>query len=278
MKPNLFTYLNYRHFLRDLYNHLKETTKHFSFRYFARVAGYKSPNYLKLVMDNKRNLSQESIRKFCKGLKFNKSEQEFFENLVHMNQSKTDNEKNFYYKRMTSSKKYIEARKIEKDQYEYYSNWYYVTVRELVALPDFKEEPKWIAKKLGNKITPAEASKAIDLLLGLKLLKRNGDNTLEQADSSLTTGPEVQSLAVANFHREMLKKAAGSIEDTHYKFRDISSLTIPVSEKTLKAVKEKIQDFRKELHGFIADQEDYDTVYQFNFQLFNLSEVPWKEK
>ena len=95
MKPNTYTYLDYRRYLKDLYKKLKETTNHFSFRYFAKAAGLKAPNYLKLVMDGERNLSQDGIRKFCKGLKLNKGEQEFFENLVHMNQSKTDEEKNF---------------------------------------------------------------------------------------------------------------------------------------------------------------------------------------
>jgi uncharacterized protein (TIGR02147 family) len=277
MKPNIFTYLDYRRYLKDVYKSLKETTTHFSFRYFARVAGFRSPNYLKLVMDGARNLSQEGVRKFCKGLWLNRSEQEFFENLVHMNQSGTDEEKNFYYLRLTSSKKYVEAKGLEKDQYEYFSKWYHVAIREMVALPDFRDDPKWIAKKLGGEILPKEAAAAVKLLIRIKLLERDDAGKLKQADSCLTTGPEVRSLAVANFHREMLKKAAHSIEKTSHRHRDISSLTIPVSKETLKKVKEKIQDFRKELHAFVAAEKDFDTVYQFNFQLFNLSEVVWTD-
>jgi len=277
MKPNIFTYLDYRKYLRDLYTEMKSSTKHFSFRFFAKTAGLKSPNYLKLVMDGERNLSQESIRKFCKGLKLRKSEQEFFENLVHMNQSKTDEERNFYYKRLKGSKKYVEAKKIEVDQFEYYSKWYYVAIRELISLPYFKNSPRWITKKLDNKITPKQAREAIELLIRLNFIKKNKDGTLEQIDSSITTGEEVRSLAVANFHRAMLVKAAKSIEETPAKFRDISALTIPVSEETLKEVKKRIQEFRKELHAYIASQNHYDAVYQFNFQFFNLSEVPWKK-
>lgn len=275
---NIFKYLDYRKYLQDIYKEKKETTTHFSFRYFAKVAGFKSTNYLKLIMDGHRNLSQEGIRKFCKGLKLKKDEQEFFENLVHMNQSGTDEERNYYYQRLASSKKYTAATNLEKEQYEYYSKWYNVAIRELVVLPDFKDDPKWIAEKLGNNITSREAAQSIKLLIKLKLLERDANGKLRQVDSSLTTGPEVKSLAVANFHREMLKKAGASIERTSHKHRDISSLTIPVSKETLEKVKKKLQEFRKELHGFIAEQEDYDTVYQFNFQLFNLSEVVWKDE
>jgi len=274
---DIFKYLDYRKCLKDLYLEKKQSTTHFSFRYFARAAGFKSTNYLKLIMDGARNLSQEGIRKFSKGLKLKKDEALYFENLVHMNQSKTDEEKNFYYTRLSGSKKYLNARELEREQYEYYSKWYYVAIRELVSFSDFNEDPKWIAAKLGNKLSAKEIEQTIALLIKLNILKRNKKGKLCQVDSCLTTGPEVGSLAVANFHREMLNKAAQSIEETPSEYRDISCLTIPVSEKGLVEAKKMIQKFRDELHAFLADQKDYDAVYQFNFQLFNLSEVTWKK-
>ncbi len=274
---DIFKYLDYRKYLKDLYLEKKQSTTHFSFRYFARAAGFKSTNYLKLIMDGARNLSQEGIRKFSKGLKLKKDEALYFENLVHMNQSKTDEEKNFYYTRLSGSKKYLNARELEREQYEYYSKWYYVAIRELVSFSDFNEDPKWIAAKLGNKLSAKEIEQTIALLIKLNILKRNKKGKLCQVDSCLTTGPEVGSLAVANFHREMLNKAAQSIEETPSEYRDISCLTIPVSEKGLVEAKKMIQKFRDELHAFLADQKDYDAVYQFNFQLFNLSEVTWKK-
>ena len=274
---DIFKYLDYRKYLKDLYLEKKQSTTHFSFRYFARAAGFKSTNYLKLIMDGARNLSQEEIRKFSKGLKLKKDEALYFENLVHMNQSKTDEEKNFYYTRLSGSKKYLNARELEREQYEYYSKWYYVAIRELVSFSDFNEDPKWIAAKLGNKLSAKEIEQTIALLIKLNILKRNKKGKLCQVDSCLTTGPEVGSLAVANFHREMLNKAAQSIEETPSEYRDISCLTIPVSEKGLVEAKKMIQKFWDELHAFLADQKDYDAVYQFNFQLFNLSEVTWKK-
>src|SRR3989338_9919808 len=89
-KPNIFEYDNYRSFLKDLYALLKQEKSAFSFRFFSRQAGFRSPNFLKLVMEGKRNLSPESIEKFAKGLKLNKNEADFFRRLVLLNQATTD--------------------------------------------------------------------------------------------------------------------------------------------------------------------------------------------
>jgi uncharacterized protein (TIGR02147 family) len=58
---NIYNFSDYRDFLKDRYRQLKEADSLFSFRYFSKEAGFGSPNYLKLVMDGKRNLSTEAI-------------------------------------------------------------------------------------------------------------------------------------------------------------------------------------------------------------------------
>ena len=50
-------------------SYLKATKPQFSYRYFSRVAGFSSPNFLKLVAEGQRNLSPKSIAKFAKKLR-----------------------------------------------------------------------------------------------------------------------------------------------------------------------------------------------------------------
>ncbi len=66
---NIYNFSDYRDFLKDRYRQLKEADPVFSFRHFSKQAGFGSPNYLKLVMDGKRNLSAEAVFKFAKGLR-----------------------------------------------------------------------------------------------------------------------------------------------------------------------------------------------------------------
>ena len=146
--PNLYTYTNYRRYLGDTYTYLKRTMPQFSYRYFARKAGFAAPNYLKLIIDGDRNLTPTSIRQFAKALKLDRSQREFFHHLVLMNQAKTEVERNDHYQALSRLGGYIEVKRIERDQYAYYSNWFVAPIRELVDTPGFREEPEWIAQQL----------------------------------------------------------------------------------------------------------------------------------
>lgn len=273
----IFKYLDYRHFLKDFYREKKEARgSGFSFRVFSRQAGFAAPNFLQLVMEGKRNLSPDGIVRFIKGLHLSRDEARFFENLVRFNQSTTDEEKNRWYEKLAQSKRYREIRKIEIDQFIYYSRWHFTAIRELVLLPEFKEDPAWIAHRLSPPIKPKEAKEGLELLVGLGFLKRNANGRLIQSDRNLTTEREVASLAVANYHRQMIGRASESIERTPAPRRDISSLTVAISREKFEEAKRRIQDFRRELNVLLSDNEAVDSVYQINFQIFNLTEVPWQ--
>ena len=273
---DLFKYLDHRRYLKDYYREQKEKRgSTFSFRTFARAAGLSSPNFLKLVMDGKRNLGPDGIARFGKALRLNKEETTYFENLVHFNQASTDDERNEWYKRLSTSKKYREIREIEKNYFVYFSHWYYAAVRELVLLPDFKEDPDWIARHLSPPITVREAKTAVELLLKMGFVKRDKSARLVQAERNITTAREVQSLAISNFHRQMIQRASESIERTQPEKRDVSSLTLALSKEKFTEAKRRIQEFRRELNVLLSEEGKSEAVYQVNFQIFNLSEVPW---
>jgi uncharacterized protein (TIGR02147 family) len=53
--------------------------------------------------------------------------------------------------------------------------------------------------------------------------------------------------------------------------RDISTLTLSISESSLQRMKEKIRECRRELLEIAKADEHADRVYQLNLQLFPLS-------
>ena len=270
MESPIFKYLDYRLYLQDLYHVLKQEKSYFSLRYFSKAAGFSSPNYLKLVMDGDRNLSHKSVRKFCKALKLTKDEAEFFENLVFMNQSQTTEEKNYFYSKLAKNKSYLAIKGLEKDQYEYFTQWYYAVIREMVLWPEFRADPQWIADHLLPKITTKEASEAIDLLLRLGLLKRSEAGRFIQSDRSISSGETVKSLALSNFHRTMMQRAQEAIDTNNREEREISAITIAMDARKMGLIKEKVKEFRKEIHDLLAEETAPDAVYQINFQCFRL--------
>lgn len=275
LRPNIYEYLDYRLFLKAFLAYRKKESAAFSYRSFSRMAGFRSPNFLKLVIDGERNISLQAIPSFAKAFKLTKTESDFFENLVLFNQAKIAEEKNRYYERISRSKSYHDAKPLEASQYAYFSNWYFVALRELVLLKNFKEDPRWINKKLKTRTHPDEIKRALRILIELKLLYRDGEGRLRQTVEKISTSPEMGALAVLNFHREMLKKAQDSLENSRTSDRDISALTVAVSKKQFERIKERLQEIRREIHAISAEPGEKESVYQINLQMFNLSEVPW---
>ena len=116
-RPCIFDYMDFRKFLKDMFAFKKETISSYSYRYFSRMAGFSSPNFLKLVIEGQRNLTNTSVAGIAKGFKLKKPEREFFENLVFMNQAKDHAEQDHYYRKMIAAKSHGKIKTIETAQY-----------------------------------------------------------------------------------------------------------------------------------------------------------------
>lgn len=269
-----YNYMDYRVYLKELLAEFKANTRYFSFRYFARVAGFSSPSYLKMVIDGSRNLTPSSIQQVAKAFKFGKRDAAYFEALVLFNQARTEKEKELYLERLSVLKPREQLRGIEKDQFEYYTNKFFVMLREMVALPHFQEDPQWIAQHVYAAVKPKDVEHALGVLLRLGLLTRNADGKLAQADASLTTPSEVQSLELMQYHRSMLDDAKESLHTVEADLRDVTSLTIPIPHAAVNEIKRRIQNFREEILDYInKGSQDFCDVYQLNMQLFPLTKT-----
>lgn len=268
---SIFEYDNYRKYLKDVYENSKAENSKFSFRYFSRLAGFQSPNFLKLIIDGRRNFALPGIEKCAKALKFNEEETFFFRNLVLLNQATSYEEKQDYATELLKCKTYKQMHPLKESQFHYLTTWYFVPLREMVNLKNFKEDPEWIAKRLSPPITGEEVTQAIEILLKLGLLERNKKGRLTQSESHLTTGDEVTAACAAQFHRDMMTKAAESIDRVPRERREISAVTLGVSEKNIKIIKEMIQKFRQDVVKVVGQEQDSTRIYQLNFQFFPLA-------
>lgn len=272
MKINVFEYDNYRTYLRDFYNQSKALNPNFSYRYFARISGISSPSFLKHIIDGDRNLTEATVDKFAKALKFTKQETSYFKALVFLNQSQTTEEREKHAQELSRHRLFLKFQSLSAAQMNYYENWYYVAIREMVTLKSFSADPQSIAQALKPSITASEAKKALEELLRMGLLKFDDQGQLVQSETLVTTGHEVTSAFVSRFHKEMMGKAAESIDRYPKPQREISSGTFAVSRETFQIIKEKVQKFRQEMQELAAQDSHHDFVCQLNLQLFPLSD------
>lgn len=271
----VFNYTDYREFLSDYYKYQKEVNPIFSYRYFAQRAKVKSSGFYKEVVSGKRSLTRTQIHNFSLALKFNKKEAEYFENMVYFSESKSTEEHRRYFKKMMS---FYDSRayKLMADQYEYFSRWYYVAVRELLSFVKFKDNYKALASELNPPIREDQARKAIEILLRLNLIKKDKDGYYKRCDAVISTGYQgndklIYTMNIINFQKEMIEFAKGAYERSAINRIDMSTLTLSISEENYKEMKEEIAQFRKRLLGMAEKDKKPDRIYQLNHQFFPLT-------
>ena len=274
-RPSPRDYDDYRAYLSELIDFLRTSKRGFSFRRFSKRAGYQSPNFLKLVIDGQRNLSDDSIAKFAGAFELGPRETRDFSHLVRFNQARSDQEKNQEFRQLLQHRRGVAA-ELQKAQFEIYSEWYVLVVRELATLPFFKESGQWIAKRLQPMISAREANRASQLLQQVGLLVRDASGTLRAATSKLKTGAEVP-LGVRNFHRAMLGHAADSLDSIDKSERHVSSLTQALTKAQYEQLTAKLDSFREELLDLLEapiEQEDTDDkeIYFVGFEVIPMTQ------
>lgn len=267
---DIYRYNDFRKYLKDCLVDAKKDNPSFSHRFLARKLGLSTSNLIMLVTQGKRNLTPNVRFKLSEVLKHTRKEAQYFEHMVGFLQAKSHDERDMHYTAMLAGKRSIKTAALEKQQYDYCTNWYNPVVRELVSSPDFKGDYKVLGKSVSPTITQEQAKRSVELLLELGLIKKSGKRYV-QTDPLVSTGPVVDSIAVANFHRKTAYLAAESFDRHTRKERTITSCTITLSENHFQMLKREIADLRKKALELAEEPVATNRVFQMNMQLFPVS-------
>jgi uncharacterized protein (TIGR02147 family) len=269
----VYSYADYRRFLADYYAYAK-VAHAFSFRAFSQRAGIRSSNYLRLVIDGERNLSTPMATRFARGCGLTGDDALFFCELVAYCQAPSAAEQSRAYERLCRFRPFRAVHRLAREQAAYHSHWYVPAIRELTRRADFLADPEWVAAQLTPRISPAQAERAITTLLQLGLVRRVESEhgaRLEQTSGLVSTGTGPLGHHIKSFHHMMLERAAYALDHVPREERDISCLTLCVSESKLRELQERVRTFRRELLQAAEVGDTPERVVQVNFQVFPLS-------
>ena len=262
---------DYRRLLKQLYEERKRKEPKFSYRYIALRAGFKSAGFFSQILQGKSNISMRTALSLGKVFKLKGPELEYFENLVHFNQAKTQEDKEHFFHRILSQKR-GKPKTLEARQYDFFSKWYYVAVRELLSFTRFKDDYKELADALIPRISVAEARDAIKVLEKLGLIRKHA-GYYERTDAAVTTGDKWKSLAITQFQLTALDLAKGSYYSIPGRHRSHSTLTLSMSEPEFKHIREEISTLRKKILEVAKNAPAPDRVYQVTFNVYPLSKI-----
>jgi len=273
--PSVFAYSDYRSFMRDAFAEKKASSR-FSWREFAKRAGYASPVFLKLVSEEKSSLSEEGIERVGLALGLTDREQEFFRLLVPFTHEKDNKKKQKLFNEMRRIAATCKSHILEANLYDYYNEWYHSVIRELA--PNVSSEAE-ISKLLTPKIPAPQVKASIALLLKLGLLEKDSSGKYHQTDKHVTTGESISSMAVRKHHENMGTLAVAALEAVSKDERDISGITMGLSKDGFEAVKAELANFRRRIKEIaVQNESEEESVYRINLQLFPLTKTARKTK
>lgn len=269
MKP-VMEYQNFRVYVRDFYTERKDRSG-FTWRDFAREAGYSSPVFLKLVCDGKANLSEVGVERVAAAMGLAGVDLQYFRELVAFNQAKDGAEKKSRFAHLRRLARENNREIIGEDQYDYFESWKNPVLREMAPnMPG--ATPAQLASKLAFDAETAGVKKSLNLLQKTGILEKDAAGNFKQGSKAISTGNlEVASLSVREMHRQMGELAVRALDEIPVKERDISGLTMGLSEEAFQRVSMEIEAFRRRIVAIAMEDSRTDKVYRLNMQLFPLT-------
>jgi uncharacterized protein (TIGR02147 family) len=271
----IYGYFDLLEFLKDDFQERKKRNPMYSLRAMADKLGLNSATIVR-IMNGERNVSKNMVSPLISYLGLRSREAEYFTNLVSFCQAKSEKVRNESYNVLTSlcsGKNKI----IATELYEYYEEWYYTAIRELLRVYPFDGDYKTLANMLTPKITVPEVKKALEVLLRLEFIERI-DNTFVVREHNITTGAKWQGAAIKGYQKATLKLALHSFDILPKEELDFSTMTMCYSADGYAKVRALLKKTREELNRIEEQDAKKSRVFQINLQLFPLSEKISEDK
>ncbi len=269
---DLYDFLDYRDYLKSRFDAVKDQNAWCSYRSIALKLGI-DPGQLVKILQKKRHISERLTSTFIDYLKLEEQEAEYFICLIHFNKAKNQYESRLYLDKLMKIKEF-DLKKVKLDQDVFYRKWYFSVIRILFAFYHFDGNYEKLGNLLSPPISAKEAQKAVNTLLDLGFIKKEGKNDMKPTERFISGGGNWRMLAVRHFQQQTIELSQNSLYNDPPEFRDISSLTISVKKSELQDFKDMITDFRSALLKKVRDSDqEPDSVYQLNIQLIPVALV-----
>lgn len=268
---SIVQYKDYHEYVLEYYRERKRTSA-FTWREFAKNAGFAAGSYLKLVGDGKTRLRMEGAKKTALAMGLIGFEYDYFMLMVRYESAKTDREKKKCFEEMEALSSSHHVKILGSEFYTFYETWKHSVVRELaVAMPGAK--PHEIAKACRLPISAADVCDSLRFLVKAGFLMKDVKGVYHQTTLSLTTGRlKVVSVAVHSLLRQMGEFALDALDNLPISERHFSGITMGVNAESYEKVVEELSQCRKRIVSLVSAYKDVEKVYRLNMQLFPITE------
>ena len=263
---SILEYKDYHAYLQDYYENRKSHGA-FSWREFCRLAGFTSPNFLKLVCMGQSKLSKIKIAPVAKAMGLAGFEAEYFKQMVAYGNATKDSDKKAALLEMERIAREHRVRVVDADAFQYYESWKYPVIRELAPMMP-GARPRDIAEECKEYVSAEEVRDILAFLVKAGFLKKDGEKIYSQTEQTVIGSKEALPIAIRAMHKEMGNMAVRAVDRYNTSERFIAGATLGVCEEAYSRIVEEVSNCCKKVVDIANEYKDLNQVYRINFQFF----------
>ena len=255
--------------MQDFYEERKRTSA-FSWREFSKLAGFKSPVYLKLVCDGKSSLSLVKMEQVAHAMGLVGYEFAYFKEMVRFGNATKDAVKKDALLEMERIAREHKVRVVDADAFEFYDSWKNPTLRELAPMMP-GARPLEMAKACEQEISAEGVRDVLAFLVKTGFLKRESEHLYVQTEKTVIGSKESVPIAIRAMHKEMASLARTAIDKFPIEERHFTGATLGLCEEAYARISQELDAFVRKVANIAAEYENINQVYRLNLQLFPLT-------
>ena len=280
--PVLAEYTDFRVYLRDMYEFKRSTEgtafRPYSYSNFSAAADIKSPNYLKLIIEGRRNLSEDMMLKFAKALRLSREETIEFMALVRYGQATDTVERNQYLKELSElrARRELDSGIIDQRAWDKVPDWVGWVLWAMADQKDVTFEPEILQRLFRIKASPSEIKENLRKLMDSGDLATNAETGEVFKPREMIESPQGLPVAlIRKLQAELIYLGIESLFRDSPKEREFGGMTMAMTQAEFEQVRFEVRQLRKKLQKDIAVKRKTskgDRVYQLNIQLFPVTD------
>jgi uncharacterized protein (TIGR02147 family) len=266
-------FTDYRAFLLAHVQDCKRRNAGWTYGAFARRLGLKDTSSITKIIQGQRQPGSLITSSLIRYFQFSPRDAEYFRDLVRLQKVKADPRLTvLLLEKMGKDHPNGVLKLLDDKSFQLISHWYCTAIREMVRLDEFFEDPNWISRSLHFKVTPTEASRAIELLIQAGLLKRESSGKLSIVQGRFHTTNDISSEAIKRYHESMLDHAKTALRKFEVNDREFTAACLTMRANRFPEAKELIREFRSRF-AKLLEEDGGDTTAQIQIQFFPLTKT-----
>lgn len=281
LAPTLAEYTDFRKYLKDVYDFRRanESTglRFYSYSTFSAAADIKSPNYLKLIIEGRRNLSEDMITRFARALRLTRPEADEFRALVRYGQANTPVERNHFLKELADlrAQRAFESGNINQAAWGKVPGWIGWVLYAMADQANVDFDPLVLQQLFRAKAGVEDIRKSLAKLTESGELARDERGQITKARDLIESPQDLPVPLIRKLQAELIYLGIESLFRDSPKDREFGAMTVAMTEEEFNQVRFELRQLRKRLQRDILTQRKTtkgDRVYQLNVQLFPVTE------